>query len=173
MSFSIRSCTPADVEVVRRIATESFVDTFGDANTPEDMKAYVARSFNSERLLSELRNPNSFFFIVEDAAEVPLGYLKLNVGDAQTEPMGDGYVEVERIYVLASAKGKGAGSALIEHAYEFAKERGMHSIWLGVWEENHDAIGVYKKHGYRNTGEHSFTLGGDVQTDLVFEKRLE
>lgn len=173
MNFSIRPCSALDVDVLRRISIQTFRETFGSFNTPEDMSAYLTQSFSRERLLSELRNPNSFFFIVEDAAGKPLGYLKLNVGSAQTESMGSSYLEIQRIYVLTSEKHRGIGAALLRYSEDFARKRGLRSVWLGVWEKNQPAIDFYHKHNYHQTGDHTFQLGEDAQTDYVFEKRLD
>jgi len=46
-------------------------------------------------------------------------------------------------------------------------------VWLGVWEKNNRAISFYKKWGFEKFGEHSFTLGDDIQNDWLMKKELE
>ena len=53
----------------------------------------------------------------------PLGYLKLNIGNAQTEKCLDNALEIQRIYILKSAKGQGIGSAFMQIAENFASEK--------------------------------------------------
>jgi RimJ/RimL family protein N-acetyltransferase len=54
-----------------------------------------------------------------------------------------------------------------------ARARGAKTLWLGVWERNPRAVAFYEKYGFTRVGEHSFTLGSDVQTDWLFARPLE
>ena len=98
-----------------------------------------------------------------------VGYLKLNLLDAQTEKMSDDYLEIERIYVLKKFHGKGYGKALIDFSKEKAIQKKKKKIWLGVWEKNPNAIGFYQKMGFEKTGTHIFKVGDDEQLDYVME----
>ena len=53
-----------------------------------------------------------------------------------------------------------------------ARLRGCDSVWLGVWEENLRAISFYKKWGFREVGNHIFTVGNDPQNDFIMELEL-
>ena len=72
----------------------------------------------------------------------------------------------------AKSQGKGVGKALLKFADGKAREAGNEYMWLGVWEHNEKALGVYKAVGYERRGEHDFVIGGDVQTDWVMVKKL-
>ena len=41
------------------------------------------------------------------------------------------------------------------------------AVWLGVWERNDRAQAFYRKWGFRDVGEKTFTVGEDVQRDRV------
>ena len=86
--------------------------------------------------------------------------------------MGPDSLEVERIYVLAKYHKQGLGKALLNHAHDIALKLNKGKIWLGVWEKNDNAIGFYKKQGFKKTGSHSFFMGDDKQTDIIAEKIL-
>ncbi len=64
-------------------------------------------------------------------------------------------------------QGKGFGLQLLKKAFELASEHDLLFVWLGVWEKNLKAIAFFKKHGFREVGEHIFTLGNDHQRDLI------
>ncbi|MFK8104694.1 MAG: hypothetical protein AB8G15_19375, partial [Saprospiraceae bacterium] len=53
--------------------------------------------------------------------------------------------------------------------------RSLHKsyLWLGVWEENQQAIHFYKKHHFQVFGQHHFQLGDDLQTDLEMKLVLK
>lgn len=59
------------------------------------MKEYLEKSFSTEKLNSELNNPNSeFYFSLEE--DTVIGYLKINFGASQTELKDDKALEIER-----------------------------------------------------------------------------
>ena len=47
---------------------------------------------------------------------------------------------------------QGIGSMLLEHLIQYAKEHGIELIYLEVRADNHAAIHLYKKFGFRQTG---------------------
>ncbi|GGI23804.1 hypothetical protein GCM10008119_09490 [Pedobacter mendelii] len=69
------------------------------------METYLSESFSDEKIIDELSNKESMFFIAWDN-NVPIGYLKVNIGKAQTELQDPFALEIERIYVKASYHGK-------------------------------------------------------------------
>ena len=63
-----------------------------------------SESYNEKVLLNELNNPNSFHYFYKMNDQIA-GYLKLNVGNAQTEPKGEDYLEIQRIYFYKTYQG--------------------------------------------------------------------
>jgi len=98
--------------------------------------------------------------------------MKLNFGDAQTEKQKGNNLEIHRIYVLQAFHGKKIGQLLLDEVLKIAKEMAVNSIWLGVWEENNRAIQFYTKNGFVEFDKHIFTLGDDVQTDLLMQLEM-
>jgi ribosomal protein S18 acetylase RimI-like enzyme len=156
---------------LRQISINTFSETFAATNTPEDLQQYLDTAFATERLTSELENPESMFYLAWVEGQVA-GYLKLNVGQAQTELQEPGGLEVERIYVLNNFQGKGVGQQLFATALAVAKERYAQYIWLGVWEHNVKAIRFYEQLGFVPFDQHVFVLGSDAQTDILMKKML-
>jgi len=168
VTIELKRCREADVDVLVAISVDTFVEAFGDQNTPENIEIYIQQSLTRDVLLAELRMAGSeFYLLVADSAVA--GYLKINTGVAQSEAMGDAALEVERIYALAAFKGQGLGALMMNRAVAIAKERGLDTVWLGVWEHNDPARGFYRHLGFEQFGEHSFMLGTDPQTDLLMK----
>jgi ribosomal protein S18 acetylase RimI-like enzyme len=86
--------------------------------------------------------------------------------------MGDVSLEIERIYIKKKFQKHGLGKHLLNKAMEIAMERKKMKIWLGVWEENENAIAFYQKKGFVQTGAHSFYMGDEEQVDLIMTKTL-
>jgi len=135
------------------------------------MDSYIGEYFNEAHLKSELAHKDAQFYFVELAGAL-IGYLKLNTGEAQTERKLDNAMEVERIYVIASAQGKGWGSKLIDFVMSQAKAVQCEQVWLGVWDQNEAAIRFYEKNGFEIFDEHNFDLGGLSQIDLMMKRSV-
>ncbi|MDX1259116.1 GNAT family N-acetyltransferase [Exiguobacterium sp. K1] len=165
-------CDVKDVEALQAISVETFTDTFGSENDPQHLEDYLKQSYGREKLIRELERPDSFFFFIKSNEKIA-GYLKLNVGAAQTEPMEGNTLELERIYIRSDYQGTGLGKRLLEKTLEIAQGQGMDQVWLGVWEENHHAIRFYQRFGFVQTGAHSFFMGEDEQVDWIMTKTLE
>ncbi|UOQ46809.1 GNAT family N-acetyltransferase [Gracilibacillus caseinilyticus] len=171
MNVTITRCKYEDLPLLQEISIETFNATFKDHNSPENMKAYLEKAFNSTQLETELSNISSEFFFVYFNQEVA-GYLKVNTNEAQSEKMSNISLEIERIYIKNQYQKHGLGKSLLDKAIDIAVERNKDVIWLGVWEKNERAIAFYKKMGFIQTSEHSFYMGDEEQTDLIMTKTL-
>jgi hypothetical protein len=119
------------------------------------------------KLTEELTDQNSEFYFAELDGKI-IGYLKVNVGQSQTEIKDKNALEIERIYVLKEFHGKRVGQILYDKAIQLAKEKSVEYVWLGVWEQNPRAIRFYEKNGFEAFDKHIFKLGNDEQTDMFF-----
>lgn len=171
MTITIRKCTLADIPALQAISRETFADTFGSENSPEDLANYLDESYSQAQLKQELQDPNSEFYFAYDDDQLA-AYLKVNVGDSQTEEMGKNAFEIQRIYVLPQFKRRHIGSQLMTKALELARQHHSSTVWLGVWEYNLPAQGMYKHFGFKQTGDRVFTLGESRQRDLIMTKTL-
>jgi diamine N-acetyltransferase len=171
MNINIKPCTIEDLSLLQEISYETFIETFKEQNSPENMAAYLERAFTLNQLEKELSTFSSQFFFVYFNTEVA-GYLKVNTQDSQSENMGDDSLEIERIYVRTKFQKLGLGKYLINKAIEIAKEQEKNKIWLGVWEKNQNAIAFYMKLGFVQAGSHSFFMGDEEQIDFIMIKSL-
>lgn len=171
MTINVKKCTKEELPTLQKISIETFRETFESQNSSENLDAYLKRAFHSKQLEKELSNEFSEFFFVYLNSEM-VGYLKINIGNAQSEKMGDESLEIERIYVKNKYQKHGIGKILLNTAIEFALERDKKEIWLGVWEKNENAIAFYKKMDFVQTGVHSFYMGEEEQTDLIMTKAI-
>lgn len=160
-----------DAAALQKIALEIFSETFKDYNSPENLQKYLDEKFSIDKLTKELNNPYSSFYFAQLGEEV-IGFLKTNMGNAQTELKDLNAFEVERIYVLPAFHGKKVGQLLMDKAIEQAGKTTCSYIWLGVWEENYRAIRFYTKNGFSKFDTHIFKLGDDEQTDWMMKREL-
>jgi ribosomal protein S18 acetylase RimI-like enzyme len=170
--IEIKKANLEDLISIQIVGKQSFIETFTDNNTPENIEKYLQESFNTAQITLEINNPDSLFYLAFWENE-PIGFLKVNLGGAQTESLYKNTLEIQRIYVLKAFHGKKIGQLLLDKAIEIAKQHLVDYIWLGVWEENHKALHFYNKNGFVNFDKHIFILGNDQQTDLIMKLEIK
>jgi RimJ/RimL family protein N-acetyltransferase len=81
------------------------------------------------------------------------------VAVAGEELVGSLHVEVSRfgfgelgMVVAREWRGRGVGSALLEAAIDWSRERGLHKLCLSVFPHNEAAIRLYRKYGFVEEG---------------------
>ena len=153
MDYTIKPITTSDVEKLQKVSRETFKATFDPYTAPNDMARFLEEDYETVKLVKEIENPNSRFYFLMVQNEIA-GYLKINVGDAQTEHLRENALEVERIYLRSSFQHRGLGNVLLDFA------------------EKTPAQHFYKRHGFSKVSQHTFQVGSDPQTDWLLVKKL-
>lgn len=169
---TIEKTSIEELELLLNLSQKTFIETYAAHNSAESLNDYLKSNFNAKKLADELNNPESHFFVAKAEDEV-VGYLKVNLGTAQTELANENALEVERIYVLDRYQGKSIGRGLLNKAIEVARQKAVEFVWLGVWENNTKAIGFYERMNFKVFDTHVFMFGKVEQTDLMMKLTLE
>jgi ribosomal protein S18 acetylase RimI-like enzyme len=169
--LTIRHGTLADVDLLSEFGARTFTETSAADNTPEDLAAYLATSFNVAQQTAELEDPGSTFLIAE-VDGCAAGYAMLHEGEPEQGVEGANPVELVRLYVSRDWLGRGIGEQLMRACIDEARQTGHETLWLGVWERNARAQAFYRKWNFHTVGEHVFELGSDLQRDIVMERTL-
>ncbi|MFT5251679.1 MAG: ribosomal protein S18 acetylase RimI-like enzyme [Flavobacteriales bacterium] len=172
LDIQIRKATLSDLSLLKMISIQTFTETFAAVNTEANIETYITNNLNEKVLIKELANKQSAFYLALKNDTI-VGYLKINWGAAQTESLKGDVLEIHRIYVLQEFKGKKIGQHLLLEAIAIARRKELEYLWLGVWENNHNALAFYKKNDFIAFGTHNFTLGEGEQTDLLLKLQLK
>ena len=163
----IKIATECDSKELCKIGKKTFVETYGQQNTPENLKNYLKEKFNEKQILDEIQHLKTLFLLVEAEGET-IGYAKMRQN--LIENPDETSLEIERIYISKKYHGQKYGAMLMQKCIDLAIEKKFKSLWLGVWEHNPKAINFYQKWGFEIYGEHIFQLGDDAQTDFLMKK---
>ena len=167
----IRQAAIRDYELLAKIGSETFYDSFAADNASEDMAVYLSASFNPVKQRLELADSMSRFLIAEINGEA-VGYTHLKFSDVPQVITGQKPMEIARLYARKPWLGKGVGAHLMKACLQKAKATGCDVIWLGVWKNNLRAISFYRNWGFGEVGEQTFQLGNDLQEDLLMARPL-
>lgn len=161
-------------QTLRDLEVETYRDTFGPYIVEKDLEDYFSTVLSLEQIEKDLRDPESeTYFVLNEEQEI-CGFLKINWGQAQTEPVEmDKSFEIQRIYVKKEFHGAGFGKEMFTFALKEAQKRGFDWAWLGVWERNYKAQNFYKQFGFERFSEHHFITGETVDTDWLLRKHLK
>ena len=171
MNIRISPVTIQDINVLQDLSIETFSETFGQQNPPEDLELYLEKAFNPQQLIKEIMDSNTnFYFIFQEA--LLAGYIKLKNASLPGHPFLGEALEVERIYVRKGYQHLGLGKHLLDFASEEAQRTHKEYLWLSVWEHNPTAYEFYKSQGYVECGSRHFHLGTLAQTDLIMKKEI-
>jgi len=171
MSIHLEPVSPERAADLAELKAATFVETFAADNDPDQVQAHVAREFTPEAVRRTLEDARcSTWWLLDEGT--PVGFLKVNRGEAQTEAHLAEGLEVEQIYVLASHHGRRLGGRLMETAIAVARQERFPFVWLGVWEHNRRALAVYEHLGFSVIGDHTFLFGDEAQRDLLMRLDL-
>jgi GNAT superfamily N-acetyltransferase len=174
-AFGIRRARAGDARSLAALGAHLFEQSFGAANSPEDMRAYVSTAFDEGRQRSDLEDPSMRVWLAEARGGEAIGYAQIRLGAALpagvTMPSARP-VELVRLYADRAWHGRGVGEALLGTCIDATTAWGADILWLGVWEKNPRAIAFYAKHDFRRVWQQPFLLGADRQTDWVMLRVL-
>lgn len=114
------------LQTLRDLEVETYRDTFGPYIVEEDLEDYFSTVLSLEQIEKDLLDPESeTYFVLNEDQEI-CGFLKINWGQAQTEPVEmDKSFEIQRIYVKKECQGAGFGKEMFTFALDQAKSRGF------------------------------------------------
>jgi putative acetyltransferase len=94
----------------------------------------------------------------------------LPVGCGAMKEYNNSTMEIKRMYVPFELRGKGVAVAVLNDLENWAKELGYEKCVLETGDKMPEAIGLYKKSGYKiipNYGQYE-----NVESSICFEKEL-
>ena len=137
--FIIREIAPKDnlelAAVVRNVIVEM--------GAPKVGTAYEDKA--TDHMFETYQKEKAIYFIVEHKNEIVGG-----AGIAQLDNFEGNICELQKMYFLPIARGKGLGAKLIATCLEKAKTLGFEKCYLETLPYMEAAVKLYKKNGFKN-----------------------
>ncbi|HEX7939237.1 MAG TPA: GNAT family N-acetyltransferase [Gemmatimonadaceae bacterium] len=163
----VRRGVAADAPALAAFGARTFIEAFGADNTPEDVAAFLAKTFGPDIQEREITNPDSITLLM-DGDHGLAAYAQVRRQPAPACVTGPKPIEIQRFYVDRPWHGRGVAQQLMQAAHDAAAELGGATIWLGTWERNQRGRAFYAKVGFADVGTVNFYVGSDRQTDHIF-----
>ena len=167
--LTFRRAGLADAEVLSALGGRTFRETFAHLYANEDLAYFLDQSHSADAYRRLAADELYLVLLAEEGGQA-LGYgvagpCGLPVADL--EPRAG---EIKRLYVLASAQGRGIGARLFERLVADLERRGHDPLYLSVWSENLGAQRLYGRYGFAKCGEYGFPVGRQIDREFIFRR---
>jgi ribosomal protein S18 acetylase RimI-like enzyme len=169
-NVDIRQCKAGDASALSLIGQSTFLETFAGILRGPDIVAHCARAHAAERYAGWLADPAYRLWLAETAGGAPVGFVLAGPADLPLADLSGSDCELKRIYLLSRFHGGGVGKRLVAEAEAYARERAGTRLLLGVYANNHAAIGFYERCGFVRLGKRRFDVGGALYDDVIMGK---
>ncbi len=143
--MKIRQATRAEIGAVSELATKSYIQTFKNRFTAEELEKRI-KATRSIEFYNRAFNKDIILLAEEDGKLI--GYVQFGEPTFDVIETSDEDKELQRAYVLEDYQGKGIGTALIKSAFEHPILKNAKNIYLDVWDKNYKAQKLYKSLGF-------------------------
>lgn len=169
--LTIRPATLSDRALIRSISERTWPSTYGHIISQEQID-FMLDWMYSDTALEQQMNTGCEFYIASIKKENDqwdaVGFCSVSPEEEEninTNNLEDAKAhKLNKLYVLPSAQGTGAGKALLHQAIEVAKAAGSSSIFLQVNKHN-NAYSFYLKQGFIKEAEFKFDIGNGFYMD--------
>ena len=138
-AFIIREIKPEDNEQVAKVIRNVLIE-FG---VPKVGTAYEDKA--TDEMFETYQKEKSAYLVVEHKKQIIGG-----VGFALLDGLDGSVCELQKMYFLPIARGKGLGSKLIKSCLNKAKKQGFKQCYLETMPYMDAARALYKKNGFKN-----------------------
>jgi diamine N-acetyltransferase len=150
MKIYTRDFKDSDAEVVGDIGTKSWFYTYNDIFSKEYIENRMKINYSPENIRKSAANTDlSNTFVCELNNDV-VGFIQVsyyNYWDKET--FDPSRIMISRLYIYPEYIGKGIGSALLQRAEEWIKDKGFNEYYLYVEQSNKLGFNFYMRKGFK------------------------
>jgi len=150
--ISYRRWEMKDVESIRKLLHDTWLDTYGTFIPREDILDYLSGHYSGDIVRSFFDDQDVVGFVAEVDGTIA-GYEKTSYHQEEKR------LYVQQLYILPRYQGLGLGKQLMAFAADHAKTYDLDCVWLGVMVDNTAALLWYQNMGYQIIEKTPFTLG--------------
>lgn len=169
----LRPATLSNRALIRSISERTWPSTYGHIISQEQINFMLDWMYSDASLATQMNTGCAFYIANLNGTDI--GFCSVSPDDEKVDEEeksnnstekteGSKAHKLNKLYVLPSAQGTGAGKILLHQAIEVAKAAGSSSIFLQVNKHN-DAYSFYLKQGFVKEAEFKFNIGNGFFMD--------
>ncbi len=163
--MKIRPAQKSDAASLAALSIEVWVGTYLRRGVNSFFAEFALSEFTAARFESLLEAGQDLLMVSENEDGID-GYIRLAENrNAPVDGLSD--LEIVTFYVQPRHHGTGIGSALLDIAIDYTREKGCQSIWLTTNSENKPAIDFYLAKGFQQVGVTDFRIGDKAYPNHV------
>ena len=162
--LTIRPAGTTDIPAIIAVQRQTWWVTYESIIGKEQCDDMFERLYSEASLTAQMEESGHRFCLLERAGE-PYGFASWSELD------DNGLYKLQKIYVVPSAQGSGAGRCLLSAVEDFIASEGGSEIRLNVNRHN-PARSFYEKMGYSVLYEEDIPIGPFWMNDYVMGKKL-
>ena len=166
----VRRARKDEAETLAFLGAETFRSTFGHIYDAENLARFLTERHSTGAYEKLLASPNHALWFAETDMGEPVGYALAGPCGLPVPDRPDSAGEVQRIYLLANARGLGLGKALLDAAVEWLRARYEH-VYLSVYAQNPRAQKFYADAGFVKIHDYHFMVGEHADPEWIMELR--
>lgn len=147
--MKIRRATAKDAETVGRIHVESWNVAYRGI-MPDEFIAQTDLAYRTNFWAKRIADPEWPVFIIDEEGHSVAFCQMIPSPDPDVDPTRVGHIT--SLHALPHLRGRGYGTALVDHVRAELKQRGFAELTLWVLEENLQARRFYERYGFRLDG---------------------
>lgn len=170
--LSIRSATRDDVPGIQRVGERAWSAVYDDVLDQATIDAALEEWYSLDTLHDYIQHSDVAYFVGEHddcivGADDPIiGFVAVGRNELDTGEIG-------AIYVDPDHWRQGHGTALLQHAEAYGRERDWDTIQIRVVGGNDVARTFYEQHGYQETLTVTVDLFDEPIKEVCYEKSLD
>jgi GNAT superfamily N-acetyltransferase len=150
--IEIKKIDRTSAKVLSSLAKNIYVHHYAHLWLAGGMDWYMNEfAYPVSKIINEIENENCLHYIAYINNE-PVGYLKINIDAAIKGGDKKEGIELERIYIDATAVNKGLGTYLMNFVFDIAKSYQKKYIFLKAMDTAQLAMQFYTKMGFELAG---------------------
>lgn len=166
MMLSVRKATTADCSLIRSLASGIWEPTYGHILKKDQLDFMFEQMYGPDNIRKQMEEQGHVYFLLY-SGDAPCGYISIE------QPEEDLFI-FQKIYLLPSMQGKGAGRYLVERGFDYIRE--VHpaacKVMLYVNRANR-ALEFYKRLGFRIAGTRDYPIGHDYyMNDYIMDREV-
>lgn len=162
----IRLARAAELPILEALAREIWPSTYSSIISAAQIEFMLDWMYSTKTLLQQFQEGHEFYII--ETAGTDSGFMALEWVKVEKSTK----IKINKLYVLPSLQGQGAGRLLIDKAIERAKATDASKLYLQVNKAN-KAKDFYLRMGFEIDQEAVFDIGnGFVMDDYIMTRAL-